>query len=189
MAAQIFRRTPESKSINFLDPINKESEMLAGAFTWVSTVGKNLLIVVEIIVLAAFGARFFMDERSNDLTEEINSQVVVLENDTWRQSSVRYGNLQNLLLDLKKIESGQQLNSSVISEILSNIPMTLNVQSFSFNGTRANLALSTPNLNALKDYEDSLKNNSYYSDVRFNINKAGDELEVNVSFSINQDAI
>ncbi len=189
MAAQIFRKIPDAKSINFLDPINKESEMLTGAFVWIGTVGKNLLIIVELIVLVAFGARFFMDERSNDLTEEVNAQIAVLENDAWRQSSVRYGNLQNLLVDLKKIESGQQLNSSVISEILSNIPITLNIQSFSFNGTRASLALSTPNLNALKDYEDSLKNNSYYSDVKFNINKAGDELEVNVSFLINQDAL
>lgn len=189
MAAQIFRKTSEAKSINFLDPINKESDMASSALTWVSTVGKNLLIIVEIIVLAAFGARFFMDEKSNNLTEDINAQVAVLENDTWRQSAVRYSNLQGLLSDIKKIESQQKLNSRVISEILSNIPMTLNVHSFSFNGNRATLSLSTPNLNALKDYEDSLKNNSYYSDVRFNINKAGDELEVNVSFSINQDKI
>lgn len=189
MAAQIFKRNSEPKSINFLDPINKESDVLAGAFNWVSTIGKNLLIAVEIIVLVAFGARFIMDERSNDLTEKINAQVAVLENDTWKKSSVRYENLQNLLLDVKKIESGQQLNSSVVSEILSNIPMTLNIRSFSFNGARASLSLTTPNFNALKDYEDSLKNNTYYSDVKFNINKSGDELEVNVSFLINQDAV
>jgi hypothetical protein len=137
MAAQIFRRTPEAKSINFLEPINKESEMVSGAFLWISTIGKNLLIIVEIIVLATFGARIYMDGKSNDLTEEINAQVAVLENDTWRQSSIRYENLQTLLSDIKKIEGGQQLNSRVISEILSNIPITLNVHSFSFNGTRA----------------------------------------------------
>ena len=185
----MFKRNSESKSINFLEPINQDSEMLAGAFSWVSTVGKNLLIVVEIVVLAAFFGRFLMDERSNDLTEKINGQVSVLENDSWKQSSVRYDNLQNLLFDVKNIETGQTLNSSLVSEILSNIPMTLNVQSFSFNGARVSIALTTPNFKALKDYEDSLKNNSYYSDVRFNINKEGDELEVNVSFLINQEKI
>lgn len=102
MAAQIFRKVPDAKSINFLDPINKESDMLSGAFVWIGTIGKNLLIVVEIIVLGAFGARFFMDEKSNDLTEEINAQINVLENDTWKQSTVRYGNLQNLLVDFKR---------------------------------------------------------------------------------------
>lgn len=185
----MFKRNSEPKSINFLEPINQDSDMLAGAFSWISTVGKNLLIIVEIVVLGAFFARFFMDERSNNLTDKINAHVDVLENDTWKQSSVKYDNLQNLLFDVKNIETGQTLNSSLVSEILSNIPMTLNVQSFSFNGTRVSIALTTPNFKALKDYEDSLKNNSYYSDVRFNINKAGDELEVNVSFLINQERV
>ncbi len=181
----MFKKYVEPKSINFLEPVNQESDMLAGAFTWVATVGKNLLIVVEIVVLAAFFARFIMDGRNNDLTEKINEQVIVLENDTWRQSAVRYDNLQNLLFDINNLEKGQQLNSSAISEILSNIPMTLNVQTFSFNGSRVSISLTTPNFAALKSYEDSLKNNTYYSDVRFNINKSGDELEVNVTFIIN----
>jgi len=185
----MFNKSPEAKSINFLEPVNQDSEMLAGAISWISTVGKNLLIVVEIIVLIAFGARFFMDERSNDLTEEVNAQVSVLENDTWKQSSIKYDNLQNLLFDVKNIETGQKINSSVVSEIISNIPMTINLESFTFNGSRVSLALTTPNFKALKDYEDSLKNNSYYSEVRFNIDKANDELEVNVNFLINESDI
>ncbi|MGI6423315.1 MAG: hypothetical protein ACOX0X_01665 [Candidatus Dojkabacteria bacterium] len=185
----MFKREQEAKSINFLQPVNDESSALAGAISWVSTIGKRLLIVVEIVVLLAFFGRFIMDGRSNDLTEKINAQVVVLENDTWKQSSVRYDNLQTLLFDIKNIETGQKINSSVVSEIINNIPMTINLNNFSFNGTRVSLALTTPNFKALKDYEDSLKNNSYYSDVRFNINKSTDELEVNVSFLISEPKI
>lgn len=184
----MFNRSSETKSINFLEPINEDSQMFEGAIVWISTIGKRLLIVVEIVVLLAFLARFLMDERSNDLTEDINGQVSVLENDIWRQSSVRYDNLQNLLFDIKNIETGQKINSSVVSEIISNIPITINLESFSFNGSRVSLALTTPNFKSLKDYEDSLKNNSYYSDVRFNINKSNDQLEVNVSFLINDSA-
>ncbi len=187
MAAQLFRGSSEPKSINFLDPINKESEMLAGALTWAFTIGRYLLIITQIILLGVFFARFFMDKKSNDLTEDINAQVLVLENDSWKQSSVRYANIQNLLVDIKNIEGGQDLNSSIISEILSNIPMTLNIKSFSLNGSRVSLALTTPNFGALKAYEDGLKNNMYYSNVKFNINKSGDELEVNVTFLINRD--
>ncbi len=185
----MFRKSTEAKSINFLEPVNKDSQMFEGAISWLSTAGKRLLIIVEVIVLVAFGARFFMDERSNDLTEEVNAQVSVLENDTWKQSSIKYDNLQNLLFDVKNIETGQKINSSVVSEIISSIPMTINLESFSFNGTRVSLSLTTPNFKALKDYEDSLKNNSYYSNVRFNIEKANDELDVNVNFSINESNI
>lgn len=183
----MFNKKSEPKSINFLEPINEESEMLSGAFTWITTAGKALLIVVEVVVLGAFLGRFLMDEKSNDLSEKINAQITVLENDTWRQSSVRYDNLQNLIVDIGNVETGQSLNSSVVAGILSNIPMTLNIESFSFNGSRVSISLRTPNFKALKDYEDSLKNNSYYSDVKFNINKANDELEVNVSFVINEE--
>jgi len=185
----MFKKNLESKSINFLVPINDSSDLMENALSWVSTIGKNLLIGVEILVLLAFLARFVMDERSNDLTEKVNAQVGVLENDTWKQNAVKYDNLQNLLTDINTIETEQSLNSSVVSEILSSIPMTLNVESFSFNSTRVNISLTTPNFKALKDYEDSLKNNSYYTDVKFNINKVGDNLEVSVTFLLNKDTM
>ena len=89
--------------------------------------------------------------------------------------------------DIKLIGAEQNLNSNLISEILSAIPLTLNLENISFSNGRVSLSLKTTDFKALKNYEDALKNNTYYTDVKFNISKTGDELEVSVSFNIKEE--
>jgi Tfp pilus assembly protein PilN len=180
----MFNKKADSKSINLLEPVNQGSNFLEGSFTWLTTVGKWALIVVEIVVLGVFFSRFILDKKNNDLADDINKQVAVLENDIWKQNAAKYQNLQHLFSDIKTVESKQKLNSTRVSELLSTIPLTLNVESFNFSGSRVMIALKTTSFGALKDYEESLKNNMYYKDVKFNITKTRDELEVNISFLI-----
>jgi hypothetical protein len=177
----------EDKSINFLQPVGASESVVFTSFNWLGTIGKNLLLVVQIVVLVVFALRIVMDGKNNDLTSKINSQVGILENETWKKNAIKYENLQNLMGDIKLIGEEQELNSNLISEILSAIPLTLNLENISFTNGRVALSLKTTDFKALKDYEDALKNNSYYSDVRFNISKTGDELEVSVSFNIKEE--
>lgn len=178
----MFNSNKQPKSINFLDPVAMPTDRWANAYLWLSNIGKNALIVVEVIVLIAFFSRFFLDKQNNDLAEEINSQVSLLENNSWKQSSIRYDNFQKLLSDIGKIKKGQTLNSKKISEIISAIPGSLGVKSFSFSGSRVSITIETTDFSALKSYEESLKSNEYYSDVRFNISKENSTLNVNISF-------
>ncbi len=182
----MFKRNREPKSINFLEPINTPSDVWAGTVNWLSNVGKTLLIIVEIVVIAAFFSRFILDRKNNDLADEVNSLVTVLDNSAWRQNSIKYDNLQKLLTDIALVERGQKLNSTVVSEITSSIPSSLNVKNLSFNGDRVSISIETTNFAALKEYEDSLKNNTYYSDVKFNISKSDSDLDVSVSFILSE---
>ena len=145
-----------------------------------------MLIAVQAIALCAFGFRLLRDGKNNDLADEINRQVGVLENETWKKNVIKYENLQNLLGDIKGVKDNQDINSSIISEVISGIPITINAESVSINNRRVSLSLKTADFQALKGYEDSLKNNTYYSDVKFNISLQGGEYEVGVSFSINE---
>jgi len=176
----------EDKSINFLEPVGASDSVVFTSVNWLATIGKNLLLVVQVIVLVVFALRIVMDGRNNDLTSKINSQVGILENDTWKKNAIKYENLQNLMGDIKVIGEKQDLNSNLISEILSAIPLTLNLENISFTNGRVSLSLKTTDFKALKNYEDALKNNTYYTDVKFNIAKTGDELEVAVSFNIKE---
>lgn len=177
----------EDKSINFLQPVGTSESVVYTSFNWLTTIGKYLLICVQIVALGAFAFRLVMDGRNNDLSTSINKQVEVLENDTWKKNAIKYENLQSLLGDIKVIKEEQIINSSKISEILNAIPLTLNAESISFSNGRVSISITTTDFSALKNYEDALKNNEYYSDVRFDITKQGDGLDVSVSFVINQD--
>lgn len=181
----MLKKKTNPKSIDFLQPVGQSEKVVQASFDWLSTIGKTLLMVTHFIVLAAFGYRLVMDGKNNDLTSEINAQIKVLENDTWKRSAVKYENLQNLLGDIKIVQEEQELNSKLISEVLDGIPLTLSVENISITNRRVSLSLKTTDFNALKNYEDSLKNNAdYYSSVRFNIQKTGEELEVSVSFEV-----
>lgn len=141
-------------------------------------------MVVEAIVLVAFGYRLVMDGKNNDLTSQINDQVKTLENNTWKKSAIKYQNLQYLLTDIKAVKEGQDINSNLISEIINGVPITLMVESISINKGKVSLSIKTTDFKALRSYEEGLKNNSSYSDVRVNIDLKGVEYDVSISFQV-----
>ena len=118
----------EDKSINFLQPVGTTDSVVYTSFNWLTTIGKTLLMIVQGVVLVVFALRLVMDGRNNDLTSDINAQVKVLENETWKKNAIKYENLQGLIGDIKLVQEEQILYSSIISEILNSIPLTLEVE-------------------------------------------------------------
>ena len=180
----MFNKKEESKSINLLEPVGSSESVGNISISWLTSVGKWMLIIVEIIALGAFAYRFIMDKKNNDLTEQINTQVSTLENATWKKSIVKYSNYQTLLSDVKIIKSKQEINSNLISEVINGVPLTLNVESISINNGKVSLSINTTDFNALRSYEENLKNNTYYSDVRVNIDMKDVEYDVSISFNV-----
>jgi len=172
----------QTKSINFLQPVGGSDGVIQTSFSWLTTIGKWMLMVVEIVVLGAFGYRLVMDGKNNDLTDQINDQVKTLENETWKKSAIKYQNLQSLLGDVKLASENQDLNSKLISEVINGIPLTIDLESISINKGKVSLSLKTSDFKALRGYEDTLKNNSSYSEVKVNIKLEGTEYQVSINF-------
>jgi Tfp pilus assembly protein PilN len=180
----MFGKENDSKSINFLDNSGISSDVWAQAYEWMFSVGKYMLIAVEILALGVFISRFILDEKSNDLSKDINDKVAILAGSNWQQDSITYENIQTLLGDIQKIEDGQDINSVLINEIYNGIPGSLNLLSFSFNNGRISLDLETTNFRALKDYEAALKSNDNYENVIFKLTKTDSKYEITINFSI-----
>lgn len=183
----ISRKQP--KSINLLDPVYSPTDAFSKAYIWLVDIGKYLLIVVEIVVLAVFFSRFILDKQNNDLTEEINSQVGLLSDETWRRNGLLYSNYHSVLQDVETIRMGQKMSSSIVSEIVSSIPITLSLRSFSYRENRVSLNLTAINLEDVKIYESALKANEQYKDVNFNISKDDAEITVGITFNLNTETI
>ncbi len=180
----MLKTNDQTKSINFLQPVGGSDGVIQTSFSWLTSIGKWMLMVVEAIVLVAFGYRLVMDGKNNDLTSQINDQVKTLENNTWKKSAIKYQNLQYLLTDIKAVKEGQDINSNLISEIINGVPITLMVESISINKGKVSLSIKTTDFKALRSYEEGLKNNSSYSDVRVNIDLKGVEYDVSISFQV-----
>lgn len=178
----MFGKNEIPKSINFLEPVTRPSDIWAHAYQWLFEVGKYMLIVVQVVALGVFIARFVVDEQNNDLTKEINDQVTLLSGGSWKQDSLTYENIQNLLGDVDRIEKGQKRNSVIIEEIRNSIPYGLNVESFSFSNGRVSLTLQTTDFKAFKDYETALKSNPSYENVSVNTTKNESVFDIRISF-------
>jgi hypothetical protein len=174
----------QAKSINFLQPVGGSDGVIQTSFSWLTTIGKWMLIVVEIVVLGAFGYRFVMDGKNNDLTDQINDQVKTLENETWKKSTIKYQNLQSVLGDIEIAKENQELNSKLISEVINGVPLTLDLQNISVNNGKVSLSIKTSDFKALRNYEDTLKSNSLYSDVKVSIKLEGTEYQVGINFAV-----
>jgi hypothetical protein len=172
------------KSINFMEPVTRPTDIWANAYEWMFTVGKYMLIVVELVALGVFVARFIIDETNNDLTRDINDQVAILSGGEWRQDSITYENIQNLMGDIDIIAQGQKRNSVVIDEVRNGIPYGLQVLRFSFSNGRVSLSLQTTDFKAFKDYESSIKNNPNYESVSVSTTKNGSVFDIRVSFVV-----
>jgi hypothetical protein len=182
----MFGKNNVPKSINFMEPVTRPTDIWANAYEWLFAVGKYMLIVVETIALGVFVARFIIDEKNNDLTRDINDQVAVLSSGQWKQDSLTYENLQNLMNDIERIERGQKQNSVIIEEIRNGIPYGLQVQTFSFMNGRVSLSLQTTDFKAFKDYESALKNGSNYEEVKVNVTKTESVYDIRISFMVSE---
>lgn len=174
----------QPKAINLLDPVYSPHDTFSKAYDWMVNIGKYLLIFVEIIVLGVFFSRFILDRQNNNLTEELESQIALLRTEPWKTNNILFSNYQTLLSDVKIIKNGQRQSSSVVSEIISGIPTTLSLKSFSLNEEKVSLYLTTSSLEEVKIYESSLKENNRYSDVSFSISKEDAEISVSVRFNL-----
>jgi hypothetical protein len=180
----MFKTDKQPKSINFLDALYSPNDLWANAYVWLVNIGKYLLIFVQVVVLIVFFSRFVLDRKNNDLTEEINNKVVLLSNENWKKNSALFENYQSLLLDSKKVREGQQINSTVVSELINGVPSSLKLENFTFNEGKVSFHLTTSNLDAVNNYESALKNNPNYYDVRFSISKDRTEVSVRVTFNL-----
>lgn len=174
----------KSQSINFLEPVKKPTDIWANAYVWLVTVGKYLLLVVEIVVLGVFVSRFILDRRNNDLTKEINTKVALLSNETWKKNAAKYENFQILISDIGRIRENQVKNSSYVSEIINGVPAALSLESFTFTEGKISLFLTTTSFEAFNNYETAIKNNPNYGDVNVSIVKEDSEIEIRISFYI-----
>ncbi len=182
----MFKPKRQKKAINLINPAYAPSDAFLKIYDWMVNIGKYLLIFVELVVLGVFFSRFVLDRRNNNLTEKINDQVALLRTEPWKTNNILYSNYQNLLTDIGVAKGGQRINSSVVSEIISGVPSTLILKYFSFVDNKVSLHLLAGNLEIVKMYESSLKENTRYSDVTFNISKEDFEISVVVSFNLVQ---
>lgn len=177
----------KQSSINLLEPINQPNDTWTSLYNWVFKIGRYLLLGIEILVLIVFFSRFVLDKVNNDLTDEINDKVAILSNKQFRADEFKYRNIQSLLSDVTLVNKQQVLGSSYVASVLSSIPSGLTLSRYSYDSNRVTMNVLGSDLEIIRNYEFSLRQNSTYSNILFTITKSGlanAQFDVGISFNI-----
>ncbi|MBU1129800.1 hypothetical protein KKE45_00570, partial [Patescibacteria group bacterium] len=89
------------KEISFLPKHQDNHSFIAKLVRWVTTVGRSVIIFTELIVIAAFVSRFWLDRKNSDLSESIRQQKAILESTAPFEKDFLI--LQNRLKAIKKL--------------------------------------------------------------------------------------
>jgi len=129
------------KPINLLPASEFELSFWGRFLKWAVTAGRYIIIVTEIVVIAAFLSRFKLDQDESDLASTLEGQKNVLEaqqeaETEFRAVQARLGAAETML--------GAQLNvDKKIDKIVSKIPPPVKVTSMQVEASAVKLDVQT----------------------------------------------
>lgn len=122
----------DSASINLLR--NNRKETVEQIINWTVTIGRVLVIVVELAALAAFLYRFTLDNQLEDLHTKIQQEQAIVA--FQKKSEDTYRNLQDRLSLAASYSNNAEQNVKIFKDIVSFAPsgMTFTTVTFSTDG-------------------------------------------------------
>jgi hypothetical protein len=145
----------KSASINLIK-IGR-NETINNAVNWALTVGRILIITVEIIALTAFLYRFILDNQLREINAKINQEQAIIQ--SQQKNEETYRNLQDRLSVIANLSPQGKENTKLFKDIISFAPlgMTFSNVTLADNAMRieANVSSVFPLsvfINSLKQY-------------------------------------
>lgn len=126
----ILSKKNHKKTINLIPQDEFESSTFGRILKWALSSFRVMVIATEVIVMAAFLSRFWLDARNSDLNEEINiakSQIIAYS-DVERD----FRSIQNRISIVKKYYSEDKL-SKFIEDVSMSIPNDVILESLAID--------------------------------------------------------
>jgi Tfp pilus assembly protein PilN len=125
-----------------------------------------IVIITEVLVLGAFGWRFWLDRKLNDLKEEIENKGEVLKSLSSQEEEIR--NLQSKIDVYRDLWSASSNYSPIVQEVNSYIPSDTEDLTVSISQTNEGKTLAVSgevDRESISALENSLKDSASFSDV------------------------
>lgn len=172
------------RTLNLLQESEKPVGTWDKIYKWVFNVGRYVIIVIEVVVLVGFVARFSLDRKNNDLKDKIEVKVSMLKAERDVEAELR--NVQTTLTNFSQLIDSQEVLSTSINRILALIPSEMNLQSISINKTAISIQCTAPTYEIAERLEQDLRTEDGYGNVTVSVEKGGSGSEVifNATFNI-----
>jgi len=152
----------KEKEINLLPKDSFSETSIGRIILWFLSTFRIMVIVVELVVVAAFLSRFWLDSKNADLTDEIKQKQAQIK--AYEATEKLFRELQKRVSAFSILTSQPKLSSSIIS-ISSLMPPTITLNSIGFSEQGITIIGNTPNEQELAQFLVNLKKSEDFTKV------------------------
>lgn len=149
----------KSASINLIKTDRKET--IDHVVNWALTIGRALIILVEVIALSALLYRFVLDNQIRDLHTKIKQEQAILE--SQKKNEETYKNLQDRLSVISSVSDKGSDSVKIFKDIVAFAPLGMTFSNISLTESAIRIETNVSSVLPLSYFINSLKT---YKDVQ-----------------------
>lgn len=149
---------------------------------WAVSIGRYIVVIVELIVISAFFSRFYFDKKLTDLNRSIEQKTAVITANT--EFEARFRETQNRLNLTSSIISAQPPTQSLLADIEILLPSSVYLSSFSFTGKVLSLRGFALSETSLTLFLRNLKSHPRLSQINLGQLTLNSEEQTGIEFSV-----
>jgi Tfp pilus assembly protein PilN len=173
---------PKSKFINLLPQEEFEASTLGRVLRWAMGTFRIIVIMTEMVVMAAFLSRFWLDAQNSDLTNNIKIATAQIEVQSDFEKEFR--GIQKKLNILKEIKAGAKDSERVIS-VADRTPNEVSLTSIIFRGATGEIHGTSETETAISQFISNLKTDTTIKKIVLGSLETSEESQSKITFQLN----
>jgi Tfp pilus assembly protein PilN len=153
----------KQKPINLLPQEEFAASTFGRVLTWLVSSFRIIVILTELIVLASFFSRFWLDAKNTNLTEEINQKRAVIESFSDFENEFR--RTQQRLKIFTDLTDNKILTADLVVKIASYLPSEINLKKLSFAKDEVKLTGTAPGETSIAQLLANLESDNQFQEV------------------------
>ena len=149
--------------INLIPKDEFESTTAGRILTWMVSSFRIILTLVEVVVMAAFFSRFYLDTRISDLDDEIEAKTAQIQSQS--EFEKRFRNIQNRLSIYDSITQKRLNFTNTVNKIASVTPLDVFLKSMSENSDSVSLNGLSPSEISIAQFIFNLESSDNFKEV------------------------
>jgi Tfp pilus assembly protein PilN len=167
--------------LNLIPKNNFESSQTGKIITWILGSFRLLVIIVEVVVISGFAARFMLDVRHSQLNEQIKRKLAVIQE--YQQFEQDFRRIQKKQELFQTANSQEFKFSPIVSKIVAGIPPEVKLNSVKVDNNQIEIAGSSLKEDAIMQFLVNLQSNPEFDNLAINSLRS-DQNSIFVDFDI-----
>lgn len=170
------------KEINLLPRDDFERKAIGKFLIWALTVGRWIVVVVELVVILAFLSRFKLDRDIADLYESIRAKQSVIQNNAGFEKDFRQ--FQSRLVAADTLTKKQLQVVPIVQAVASSLPTEVALTNLAFEEDKVSLTGVSLSENGIKSLVNNLRVSPVLSDISITNIAKQPEMQGAITFKV-----